>query len=108
MSVIADNLIGAMLQIDKAIYNAISAVYDLLISIAETEIFSNESISNFSTRVYALLGIFVSDITDDESKIHLFLGACLNADFPFSIISQKSFRSSHSGKTPPIPTIAIL
>lgn len=59
MSVITDGLIGAMLQIDKAIYSAIGAVYDLLIRIAETEIFSNESISNFSTRVYALLGIFM-------------------------------------------------
>ena len=62
---------------------------------------------NAPISVYALLGVFVSDITDDESKIHLFLGACLNADLPFSIISQKSLRSSHSGKIPPIPTIAM-
>ena len=40
---------------------------------------------NAPMSVNALLGAFTLDITEDESSIHLFLGACLNADLPFSI-----------------------
>lgn len=45
--------------IDSAVFKFIGMVYDLLIEIAETTIISEDLISEFSSRVYALLGIFM-------------------------------------------------
>lgn len=47
------------LWIDNVIYSGIGLVYELLIKIANYEIFSQETIGEFSTRIYALLGIFM-------------------------------------------------
>ena len=45
--------------IDQVIYNAISSLYDLLISIARTSVFSQADIIDMASRVYKLLAIFM-------------------------------------------------
>ena len=45
--------------IDKVIYPFIGVVYNLLLDIAETNVFTDEVIDVFASKVYALLGIFM-------------------------------------------------
>lgn len=47
------------LWLDKIIYSGIGLVYELLMEIADFEIFSQGTIEEFSKRIYALLGIFM-------------------------------------------------
>ena len=51
--------IDIALSIDRTIYTAIPKVYDLIIRLANYEIFSAETVNGFSRRIYALLGIFM-------------------------------------------------
>lgn len=46
--------------LDGAVYGFLANVYELLMKIANVEIFNYETIQKFSTRVYALLGIFMA------------------------------------------------
>lgn len=45
--------------LDKVIYGFIPTVYNILIEIAETTIFSQDVIDLFASKIYALLGIFM-------------------------------------------------
>ncbi len=45
--------------IDQVVYNAISSIYDLLISIARTSILSQADILDMADRIYKLLAIFM-------------------------------------------------
>lgn len=53
--------IGRMIfgGLDRGIYDLLTSVYQLLMQIASLEIFDNETISEFSTRIYAILGILM-------------------------------------------------
>lgn len=46
-------------QLDKVIYNLIIILYNLLVDIAETSIFTEELIDLFASKVYAFLGVFM-------------------------------------------------
>lgn len=48
-----------LIFIDRVIYSFIPYVYNLLMEIAGTTIFSEDIISKFSSRIYGLLGIFM-------------------------------------------------
>ena len=50
---------GLFFWIDRIIYSFISTVYDLLIDIAQTSVFTNDIFNAFASKVYALLGIFM-------------------------------------------------
>ena len=45
--------------IDQVVYNAISSIYDLLISIARTSVFTQADILDMADRIYKLLAIFM-------------------------------------------------
>lgn len=45
--------------IDKAVYGLIKVLYDILLQLAETNIFNNENIQEFSARIYVFLGIIM-------------------------------------------------
>lgn len=46
--------------LDFVIYNLMGSIYELLMKIANVEIFSNGTLRAFSERIYALLGIFMA------------------------------------------------
>lgn len=54
-----DIFIDIALSIDRTIYTWIPYVYNLIVKIAEYEVFSPEQINGLSRRIYALLGIFM-------------------------------------------------
>ena len=45
--------------LDQIVYDLISKVYDLLMEIANINLFDNEIFSIFAERIYALLGLFM-------------------------------------------------
>lgn len=59
MSFLEDILRYIVVWIDKIIYPFIGVVYNLLLDIAETNVFTDEVIDVFASKVYALLGIFM-------------------------------------------------
>ena len=59
LNLIAHTVLSFFLLIDKAIYGFSVIVYDLLILISKTNIFKQEIFTDFSSRVYALVGIFM-------------------------------------------------
>jgi len=52
-------LITFFASLDRSIYNFISTLYDLLLTIARTSILSQGQISDFADRIYMLLGAFM-------------------------------------------------
>ncbi|MFV0250345.1 MAG: hypothetical protein ACK5HP_04880 [Bacilli bacterium] len=59
MDVFAEGFRTLLAMIDNGIYSLINVVYNLLMEIAKTTIFSNDMLLNFSTRIYSFLGIFL-------------------------------------------------
>lgn len=59
MSFVIKALRTLFFSLDKIIYGLIDEVYSLLITISRTTIFSADVIAEFSSRVYALAGIFM-------------------------------------------------
>lgn len=58
-NVFMDGVRGFFSIIDGAIYSLISNVYELLLTLAKTSIFSEQNIRDFATRIYAFLGIIM-------------------------------------------------
>ena len=52
-------MIQFFFNIDKIVYNFISQIYNLLMSIARTSIFSQADIAEFADRIYSLLTVFM-------------------------------------------------
>lgn len=46
-------------QVDRFIYSLISIVYRLIEQLANIDVFGNEAISDFTTRIYTVLGVFM-------------------------------------------------
>ncbi len=59
MSFVIKALRTLFFSLDKIIYGLIDEIYSLLITISRTTIFSADVIAEFSSRVYALAGIFM-------------------------------------------------
>lgn len=45
------------LLLDKAVYTILSVIFQLIVDLANFELFSNEAITSFSNRIYLILGI---------------------------------------------------
>ena len=45
--------------VDKIVYNFISYIYDLLITIARTSVFTQADIADMASRIYKLLAVFM-------------------------------------------------
>lgn len=58
-NVFMDGVRGFFAIIDGTIYSLISNVYELLLTLAKTSIFSEGNIRDFATRIYAFLGIIM-------------------------------------------------
>ena len=56
---IVDILRSIFFFLDNLIYTFIVTLYNLLVDIAETSIFTEEVIDLFASKVYALLGVFM-------------------------------------------------
>ena len=56
---VVDSLIGAGLWIDTLLYGLISKVYALIVTLAQYQVFSQDTIGSISSRIYALTGIFM-------------------------------------------------
>lgn len=50
---------GFFFQLDGVVYGLIDDVYELLLTISRTSIFTNDVISEFSERIFAIAGIFM-------------------------------------------------
>ena len=59
MAFISDMLRNVFVFIDSIIYGFIGSVYELLMDIAATNIFGNDTITKFAERVYALIAVFM-------------------------------------------------
>lgn len=56
---IVEGIRALFVSLDKIIYGFVGTVYNLLIEIAQTSIFTEEIFNTFASKVYALLGVFM-------------------------------------------------
>ena len=59
MSFVRHAILSLLCLIDEAIYSIASMIYSLLMYIAESNIFTQETIQSFATRIYVLIGVFM-------------------------------------------------
>lgn len=59
MELIRRLLVGLLGMIDAVVYDLVGRIYNLLIGIANANLFSEEIFETFADRVYALLGLFM-------------------------------------------------
>ena len=59
MSFVLHVIQSILVFLDKAVYGLASMVYELLINISESNIFTQDVIKDFSTNVYVLIGVFM-------------------------------------------------
>lgn len=56
---VVDSLIGVGIWMDSLIYGLITKIYSLIITVAQYQVFSSDTIGSISSRIYALTGIFM-------------------------------------------------
>lgn len=54
-----DGIRGIFATIDRAVFSLISVVYEIMIQISQVIIFNDDTLKEFSSKVYSLLGIFM-------------------------------------------------